>query len=1039
MSAGNNLSVAGGVTTLNSAATGNALNVNSTSNGNVALFMDNSTAVFTIVDGGSTYVNTTTDSTTAFTVQGTAANSVLTADTYNNTVKLRTLSADNDSTFDAIWLQGNKNGVTAFIGGNDSVTAYTANEFSGNLRFNGSNLAWGDIGYYPTGGGNGNYGQFRLSTAGSSVNTTPNAKLGVGDLYVANRIGVNNASPTVALDVAGDIKSSSVLLAPAVDASSAVALTVGGTNASSISLGKTTSNITTTVNGQAVFRPATGNDSTTAFQVQAAGGTDNLLTANTVNNQIKIGNNTGSGTATTQLVVDSAASDPTGTNGAMYYNTASNQFRCYQSSAWMNCINSGGVGVTAVGALDGTTKTASGAGILGTSIYMQSADASNPGLVNTGAQTFAGAKTFGGGIVNNGSTSFSTMEVSMSATGDVGTAANTVDKYTSFNVDMSGSWQTVTLPNPTSTTAGRIAYVNNVGTVSFYFYDTQIIPGASRQVIWNGSSWALTGNADDRNYVAAYTTAARSRSSSGIAADPDLNFAVKQNEEWMVTFHLQASAVSSFRAAIDAPSGSSCSYSISDSYSGNFSSATACGTLVNVATSGSGGDLVVINASLTAGADGTVALRWGSSTTTAITIRANGAMVAYRIDGADLGEVYFADQPLEPGTVVALNGTGQSQIGKTSKAYDGKVIGVVSTKPGKVIGQNDGQGAATIVGLSGRVPVKVSDENGSIEPGDYLVPSSTPGVAMKATGPGMAIGQALTDWSGKGQGSVMLFIKSTYFPGSGLAVLQDGASAAGTLLDIADINEAQIVNNSPSATTTTSTIQTTKEAASVLSGDAQTDSLTVRGNGSFAGNVEVVGAVSAASMSVKTAQVSGNMTVGGSLSVDGSISAGSLAVTGDATLQNVKVRGVAEFEGDLRMTSKVNTRQAVTKKFIASKPIKPGKVVILDDAEGKDGQVTTTTKAEDTRVIGVAVTESAQEGDEIEVAIGGWVQVLADSPPDQNGKTPDKITPGQLLVSGGRSDGSAKASDDPQPGSVLGKSTSRQDDKNLVWVLVTLQ
>lgn len=51
-------------------------------------------------------------------------------------------------------------------------------------------------------------------------------------------------------------------------------------------------------------------------------------------------------------------------------------------------------GVTTIAALDGTTKSANGAAISGVNLYLQTADATYPGLVSTGTQTFAGAKTF---------------------------------------------------------------------------------------------------------------------------------------------------------------------------------------------------------------------------------------------------------------------------------------------------------------------------------------------------------------------------------------------------------------------------------------------------------------------------------------------------------------------------------------------------------------------------------------------------------------------------------------------------------------------
>lgn len=44
------------------------------------------------------------------------------------------------------------------------------------------------------------------------------------------------------------------------------------------------------------------------------------------------------------LQVSNQSSDPTGTNGAIYYNTGTNLFRCYQNGIWTNCIFNGGLG-----------------------------------------------------------------------------------------------------------------------------------------------------------------------------------------------------------------------------------------------------------------------------------------------------------------------------------------------------------------------------------------------------------------------------------------------------------------------------------------------------------------------------------------------------------------------------------------------------------------------------------------------------------------------------------------------------------------------
>ncbi|MBP9728095.1 MAG: hypothetical protein KBD27_01825 [Candidatus Moranbacteria bacterium] len=60
--------------------------------------------------------------------------------------------------------------------------------------------------------------------------------------------------------------------------------------------------------------------------------------------RIQIGTS-GAGTTTPTLLaldVKSDTGDPTGFEGAIYYNTFDNVFRCYQSAAWTNCIGSGG-------------------------------------------------------------------------------------------------------------------------------------------------------------------------------------------------------------------------------------------------------------------------------------------------------------------------------------------------------------------------------------------------------------------------------------------------------------------------------------------------------------------------------------------------------------------------------------------------------------------------------------------------------------------------------------------------------------------------
>jgi hypothetical protein len=74
-------------------------------------------------------------------------------------------------------------------------------------------------------------------------------------------------------------------------------------------------------------------------------------------------------------------------------------------------------GVSSVGTIDSQTKSANGAVIVATDIFLQNADASFPGLVSTGTQTFAGSKTLTGGstLIKPASNSVTTFQVQPSA------------------------------------------------------------------------------------------------------------------------------------------------------------------------------------------------------------------------------------------------------------------------------------------------------------------------------------------------------------------------------------------------------------------------------------------------------------------------------------------------------------------------------------------------------------------------------------------------------------------------------------------------
>ncbi|MEK7617377.1 MAG: hypothetical protein AAB414_04970, partial [Patescibacteria group bacterium] len=127
----------------------------------------------------------------------------------------------------------------------------------------------------------------------------------------------------------------------------------------------------------------------------------------------------------------------------------------------------------------------------------------------------------------------------------------------------------------------------------------------------------------------------------------------------------------------------------------------------------------------------------------------------------DLAENYPVSEKVEAGDIVVISSQAgkQSLVEKSKKPYEGTLIGIISTRPAILIEEDKARfGAPDVAGvyeilenapvaLVGRVPTKVSLENGPIERGDYLTSSSTPGVAMKAIRPGPTVGKALEAFS----------------------------------------------------------------------------------------------------------------------------------------------------------------------------------------------------------------------------------------------------------------------------------------------------
>jgi hypothetical protein len=137
-------------------------------------------------------------------------------------------------------------------------------------------------------------------------------------------------------------------------------------------------------------------------------------------------------------------------------------------------------------------------------------------------------------------------------------------------------------------------------------------------------------------------------------------------------------------------------------------------------------------------------------------------------DFSEMIAVSIGAYTVEAGDVLVIDPNDTRTVKKSIESRSTLVAGIYSTSPGflgserdwdKIVGDETGtytmEEMASMynevpVAVVGIVPCKVSTENGSIQAGDLLVTSSTPGYAMKDANPkvGTVLGKALESFSG---------------------------------------------------------------------------------------------------------------------------------------------------------------------------------------------------------------------------------------------------------------------------------------------------
>lgn len=249
-----------------------------------------------------------------------------------------------------------------------------------------------------------------------------------------------------------------------------------------------------------------------------------------------------------------------------------------------------------------------------------------------------------------------------------------------------------------------------------------------------------------------------------------------------------------------------------------------------------------------------------------------------------------SDVSIGAADVVVMDPAQPDHVIKASQPYAAGLLGVISTHPGFLTNaSSENEAGATDqrpLALSGRVPVKVSTENGAIEPGDYLTSSDIPGVAMKATSAGAVIGKAMGSFDGSSAdttdcqapdgsnyrcGKVLLFIDNTYYMSGADADMQ-GSSLS--LTGDANISGNLNVGGLTTLANLTVTGNAAIEGDLTVSGAISTTRLTVNGHIITAGNAPVV----AAGQGAGTADVGSGITAP-AVAVTGNDTSGTITIT----------------------------------------------------------------------------------------------------------------------------------------------------------------
>ncbi len=163
-------------------------------------------------------------------------------------------------------------------------------------------------------------------------------------------------------------------------------------------------------------------------------------------------------------------------------------------------------------------------------------------------------------------------------------------------------------------------------------------------------------------------------------------------------------------------------------------------------------------------------------------LKYQGPTTLTQIAAADYAEAMPFTGRLDPAEIVSMSDVAKTdsdtynnfRVERSRVPYDKKIIGIVSSFA-------DQPQTSRMVALVGRVPLKVTTENGPIRVGDPITSSSLPGVGMKATKAGEIVGRALQGYDSADPakvGQILVFLNVSWMNPADTQTLADSLFAA---------------------------------------------------------------------------------------------------------------------------------------------------------------------------------------------------------------------------------------------------------------------